>query len=303
MTRLTSGSARSIREDPSRKPIYNESSTAAPGTPSTQKRPLSNHAKIAPSSSLSELKTLNLGGRQREGDDVPMRDISDDAQAEKPRKRAAIGDGISAGSASPFRDSESPPPQRPKARPTSAPYGSTSETEMRRPAAFEEIRPPVSKKTLWTPEHDLPLTRSSFDLSNIASIQTQKSRNQALQSKSRKPYQLSHQVATSSRLPNPQSPQNAAGIVSRPSNQSSQSQLKDEGYDIVLQPETRPISQEQLVAEVKGSKLPSILSSLHLFGPLIVSLSALPLKLNYTQSLASALTSLFSTPPLFWAPV
>ena len=252
------------RDDSSRKPIYNEASTAGPEPPPANKRPLSNPVQVVPSRSLSELKTLNLGSTLRESEDVPMRDISDDNQFEQPRKRAAIGDGISAGSASPlpFRDSESPPPRRSKARPTSAPL-STSETDMRRPGGkFDETlqRPHVVKKTLWTPDQDSPLTRSSFDPSNIASVQTQKSRNQALQSKSRKSYQSPQQTSSGSRLP-AQSPPNLtpAAIFGKASNQSSQSQPKDEVYDIVLQPETRPISQEQLVAEVKGSKsLPAI---------------------------------------------
>jgi hypothetical protein len=50
-----------------------------------------------------------------------MRDLSEDDQAagDQPRKRAAVGDGISAGSASPYRErdsSSSPPPRRSKAR-------------------------------------------------------------------------------------------------------------------------------------------------------------------------------------------
>lgn len=199
-----------------------------------------------------------------------MKDISD-GQIEQPRKRAAIGDGISAGSLSPLpsRGSESPPPRRSKARPTSAPYGSTSDAAMRRQGSVDETsqRPHVGKKTLWTPDQETPLTRSSFDPSNIASIQTQKSRNQALQSRSRKPYQSPQQATSGSRQAGPQSPPTPtpAIIFGRPSNQSSQSQPKDEAYDIVLQPETRPISQEQLVAEVKGSKSISrpLISVLH----------------------------------------
>ena len=157
----------------------------------------------------------------------------------------------------PFRDSESPPPRRSKARPTSAPYGSISETELRRPGAFDETsqRPYVGKKTLWSPDQDVPLTRSSLDPSNIASIQTAKSRNQALQPKSRKSYQSPQQATSGTNLSgqNPSNPIPSA-IFGRPAAQSYQSQPNDEEYKMVRQPETRPISQEQLVAEVKGSK-------------------------------------------------
>ena len=257
--RLTNDTIRPTREDSSRKPIYNEASTAGPEPPPAQKRPLSTHIPVAPSRSLSQLKTLTLSGTQM-GDDVPMRDVSEDSQIEQPRKRAAIGDGISAGSGSPlpFRDSESPPPRRSKARPTSAPYGSSSEAGMMRSGNADEIvqRSYVGKKTLWTPDQE-PLSRSSLDppSSNVASIQTQKSRNQALQSsKSRKPYQSPQQAIAGNRLPASQTSPNPTPATSgRSTSQISQNQPQDELYDIVLQPETRPISQEQLVAEVKGS--------------------------------------------------
>jgi hypothetical protein len=44
-----------------------------------------------------------------------------------------------------------------------------------------------------------------------------------------------------------------SAVASRqPPPQSSNLPPKEDSYDIILQPETRPISQEQLVAEVKG---------------------------------------------------
>ena len=177
-----------------------------------------------------------------------MKDVSDTIDG--PRKRAAIGDGISAGSASPFRDSESPPPRRSKARPTSAPYGSNSEFEGRQPNTVDE------KKQLWSPDHHSPIPRTSFDPKNVASIQTQKARNQVIPPKARKPFQAIPQPGVgSSRQSNPQgSPNPTPQIFGRQPTQPPQPQPKDELFDIVMQPETRPISQEQLVAEVKGSK-------------------------------------------------
>jgi len=187
---------------------------------------------------------------------VDMNDASgreDEATPDGPRKRAAIGDGISAGSGSPYRESSaSPPPRLLKAR-TSPPYGSSSDPEIRRSDMFDIQRPQPGNKQLWR-EQDAPTPRPSFiDPNNVASIQAQKQRAQNLQPKPRKSFQ-SPQTST-----NPRSPISNAAIPSilrnpatKPPAQSSLPPPKDEVYDIILQPETRPISQEQLVAEVKG---------------------------------------------------
>lgn len=175
-----------------------------------------------------------------------MRDLSDEAADGQPRKRAALGDGISAGSASPFRDSSaSPPPsRRPKARPISASYGSPSGENER--DMHDIPRPAGARKQLWT-ESDAPLPRSSVvDTSNIASVQVQKARNALSQPKAaHKPYQTPQKA----RQPTTQS--NTA-VNKSTSSQNLFSSTSDDNYDIILQPETRPISQEQLVAEVKG---------------------------------------------------
>ena len=259
IVRLTEHPSPTKDDSQPRKPAYTTASTSQPEPPppTQTKRPLSNPT-VAPTRSLSELQGLHLGGTKQESEDVPMKDISDDNPGDQPRKRPAIGDGISAGSGSPlpFRDSESPPPRRSKARPTSAPYGSTSDVEVRRQDSFEDTqRPHVGKKTLWTPDQDSPLTRASFDPNNIASVHTQKSRNQAMQPKSRKTLQTPPQPIGGLRQP-AQSAMNPtpSAIFGRAFTQTSQIQPKDETFDIVMQPETRPISQEQLVAEVKGSK-------------------------------------------------
>jgi hypothetical protein len=108
------------------------------------------------------------------------------ATSEQPRKRAAIGEGISAGPAFPlpFCDAESTPPQGSKTRPASAHYGSASDTELRKTFAFKDIqRPHVENMQLFTADKDLPPTPASFDPANIASIQIQNTRNQAPQPK------------------------------------------------------------------------------------------------------------------------
>lgn len=178
-----------------------------------------------------------------------MKDASEDSEAADenlPRKRAAIGDGISAGSGSPFRESSpsSPGPFHSKARPTSGQFESTSDTD-NFPRDMHDIpgRPPAGK--LWQ-EGQAPLLKASFnDPSNIASIVAQKNRAQQHHPKPRKaPFQ-----ASTSSL---QSPRPTTQYSPVPLPQTSQHQSTIENYEIVLQPETRPISQEQLVAEVKG---------------------------------------------------
>ena len=175
-----------------------------------------------------------------------MQDASD-ATPDQPRKRAAIGDGISAGSGSPFRDqSASPPPRRSKARPTSPLYVTASEAAGGGQDMFEPQRPPVIKKQLWSPEQDTPPPRTSFDLSNVAP-QAQRSRAQAQAHRlppKPKPFQTSSQMSSKqlNTQPNNQIP---SAIFNSTSTHSPQGQPIEESYDIILQPETRPISQEQ----------------------------------------------------------
>ncbi|KUJ21773.1 uncharacterized protein LY89DRAFT_729275 [Mollisia scopiformis] len=225
------------RDDPKEQPNLNEANRASPEPPPSN-RPLSTPTRLAGARSISGLGALNLG---TPAEDVDMRDLSDEAAGVQPRKRAAIGDGISAGSASPFRDSSaSPPPRRSKARPTSAPFASP-EAETR--DMFDVPRPTSStRRQLWT-ERDAPLTRSSVqDSSNIASVQVQKARKLLSSPRPQKP----SQVSQSTRSPAPLAQSSPAA------SQNLFSPASDDSYDIIPQPETRPISQEQLVAEVKG---------------------------------------------------
>ena len=234
------------------KPPINHS-IAAPSEPlpGQTKRPLSSPA---PTRSLSGLQGLNIG-TPREDQDTVMRESTEDVHDDLPqRKRAAVGDGISAGSASPHRESESPPPRRSKARPTSLPHEARSDFVIQTDTLFDP-RPHVSRKHLWSPDQDIPLSKTSVDPANVASVQTQRSRNQAMRPKNTKPSQL-QSPSNSLRQPPAALPQNAPPTIlgnrASTSQHGSQRHLEDETYDIVMQPETRPISQEQLVAEVKG---------------------------------------------------
>lgn len=229
-----------------RKPSNIETPAAGSTTPTLHlqsKRPLNS---TQPSRSLSSLQALNLG--PNEGNTME----DEETTAYKPRKRAAVGDGISAGSASPFREeSESPPPRRSLARPTSGQIP-VSDTETRRQA---------TKGQLWTPDQDSPFTRSSFDPSNIASTQASKSRAQMFKPANRRPLKTSTpQTSSRPALHANQQPQQQhhtqantpSVILPNRTVSETESRSQSEEYSIILQPETRPISQDQLVAEVKG---------------------------------------------------
>jgi hypothetical protein len=235
-----------------RKPNLNEANRAQPEPPPPQgKRALEPPGRIPHTRSpISGIGALDIN-TPRGSEDVPMKDLSDDSQAadeDLPRKRLATGDGISAGSGSPLRDSSPPSsPRRSKAR-HSGQFDSTSDTDnIPRNMLDTPGRPQIGKRQLWQ-EGQAPLTKASFnDPSNIASIAVQKARAQQQQQhqKPRKPYPPPPPTFQSPR-PVPQN--NALPSTS----QTSQNQSTLENFDLVLQPETRPISQEQLVAEVKG---------------------------------------------------
>ena len=210
-----------------------------PGPPRPQPHP--------PTRSTLGIAALGIS-TPRSNEDIAMQDISEDGQAAeeiRPPKRAATGDGISAGSASPQREtSPSSSPRRSKARPHSGQFESTSETEnFQRNMLDTSGRLQTGKGRLWQ-EGQAGLTKSSFqDPSNIASIAVQKARAQQHNPKPRKPFQPP--PPSFQNPPRPQVPLN----IAPPLPQTNQTL---DNYEIVLQPETRPISQEQLVAEVKG---------------------------------------------------
>ncbi|KAM3067164.1 hypothetical protein ACMFMG_011717 [Clarireedia jacksonii] len=185
----------------------------------------------------------------RKNEDSEMDDSPEDTTADQLRKRAAVGDRISAGSAS-REASGSPPPRRSKPQPPQYPMDADSwrqTTTSQRP-----------KGQLWTPDQDSPFTRSSFDPSNIASIQANKTRAQAMKPGARRSLKYSPQLvprsAAHSSQHNHHNSQSVASPTALHTRNSSDHKSKPQGeeYTMILQPETRPISQEQLVAEVKG---------------------------------------------------
>ncbi|KAH6662376.1 hypothetical protein B0J14DRAFT_662756 [Halenospora varia] len=251
-SKLESDSALKPTNEP-RKPGPNEGGAEA--EPPPQKRPLSSPT---PTSLPGGLRQLQITTPRDGSEDVLMNDISSTGEetygqaAEQPRKRLARG---SAGSASPipFRDSDAKSPSDIKARPTSAPGPYSSEPE-KRPGMLEAPRPHVSNKQLWSPQDGTsPLSRADVDPSNVASqqIQAQRSRAQNIPQKPRKSFSSAPQTAKPPVNRQIQTAAtSAAGSRAHTSNTSQVTTKED--LDIMLQPETRPISQEQLVAEVKG---------------------------------------------------
>ncbi|KAL3418918.1 telomerase-binding protein EST1A protein [Phlyctema vagabunda] len=241
-----------------RKPSLNEATRAQPEPPpggsSHAKRPLSH--PVPQTRSISGLQALDIAGSPRDSEDAMVDEAT--AVEQKPRKRAALGDGISAGSASPSLrahdsrgESRSPPPRRSKARPTSAPYGSISDMDNRQQKDSPN-RPHVASRKLWNPDQDSPMPKGTFDPANLASPPAQKSRTSAPPKNLRKFGQGQHTSPRSA--PSSQTNTPSAILGSKTAETPSQTPavaLRGE-YDIILEPETRPISQEQLVAEVKG---------------------------------------------------
>jgi hypothetical protein len=114
-------------------------------------------------------------------------------------------------------------------------------------------QPPTSKRQLW--QEGSALSRSSSsDPSNIASIAAQKARAQTKPPDDSKPRNNRKPLQPPPPSFQPPRSQSIPSISSyppvSPTAKPSNSSLED--YEIRLQPETRPISQEQLVAEVKG---------------------------------------------------
>ncbi|KAM3067145.1 hypothetical protein ACMFMG_011699 [Clarireedia jacksonii] len=111
-------------------------------------RPVSLSKRLLKSSqstrSLSGLQALNL---REKNEDIVIDDSPEDTTADQPRKRAAVGDGISAGSAS-REASGSPPPRKSKAQPPRSPMDADS----RRQTTTSQ-RP---KGQLWAPDQASP---------------------------------------------------------------------------------------------------------------------------------------------------
>jgi hypothetical protein len=226
-----------------KKHIHNNADTEAKLPPLLSKRPLNNPP---PTVSLSRLQALNFGPND---DYTTTEDPPKDIAEDQPHKRVAVGDGIYIGSGSQGA-SGSLPPRRSKAQPLQSPMDADS----RRQTTASQ-RP---KGQLWTPDQDSPFTRSSFDPSNIASIQVNKTRAQAMKPgihrSLKSSLQLVPRATPHSSQHNYYNSQSVTSPTALHTRNTSDHESKPQGdeYIIILQPEARPILQEQLVAEVKG---------------------------------------------------
>jgi hypothetical protein len=181
--------------------------------------------------SLSALQQLNLGSG-RDNEDVSMRDVSDDGQGDQPRKRAAVGDGISAGSGSPQRETSSPSPRRSRAR-------QSPDSDLH--------RPPVSGKHLWTDRE--PLARPSLAAPLLSPPPTStRAGKQSVPQYSN----ATRNEKQSGIIPQARPPGTVQIYTNKDKAGQAEEGLVDDPLRIIREPETRPISQEQLVAEVKG---------------------------------------------------
>jgi hypothetical protein len=201
---------------------------------------------------VSGIGTLKIDTPRR-SEDVGIRGLPECSQASEEnllRRRAVVGDGISVGSGNQFRDS-SPPlsPRISTARSALGEYKSISDPYTL-PREMQS-RPQMGKQ-LWT-EDQKPFTKSSFNnSSNISSIARIKARANHFNTKTRKPFQPPPPQFQSLRNSTSQIPQDNQGRPPPTQTETDPYPSMFENYDVVLQPETRPISQDQLVAEVKG---------------------------------------------------
>ena len=141
--------------------------------------------------------------------------------AEQPNPSNYKTTGIPEGDSQPLRSVT--PPTRSNARPEPIPPGEDSRAEFDRGVYHQ-------KGSLWAPDSTTPPRPRQFDRSNVANYQRQRPPPGPVSGKARRPSQPPPPPA---RVPVPPP-------------------TDDEPTDIIKQPETRPISQEQLVAEVKG---------------------------------------------------
>lgn len=216
------------------------------------KRPFS-PTQTMQGSEISALKDLNIATDH----DSLMEDPAEANELEPQPKRPAIGEGESPSTSSRARDSQSPPKRSKAPRPNSAPYNKKVDgfdykrdsKAMAGPAHLQSTRPAPAGRRIWNPETDALPKQSVESPAN----RVPKGNPNILARRDRRQHQ-STEHSMSQRPPSAQAPRPPP--VSILGSKSSPSSANLEGdsvhLDIILQPETRPISQEQLVAEVKG---------------------------------------------------
>ncbi|TAQ85589.1 hypothetical protein B7494_g6095 [Chlorociboria aeruginascens] len=202
--------------------------------------------KVQPDT-VSGIGTLNTDTPRR-SEDVGIQKRPEDGRASeenRPRRRT------SRGSANPFRDSSRPSsPRSLRSRPASDEYESISDLDA---LLRERQSRPQMGKQLWLPDQN-PFTQSSYDYSsNIVSVAVSKARANQLNTKTRKSFQPPPLQSQSPRNSTSQIPQDNQGRPPPTQTETDPYPFMLEAHGIILQPQTRPESQEQLVAKVKGT--------------------------------------------------
>ncbi|KAK4200579.1 hypothetical protein QBC40DRAFT_68843 [Triangularia verruculosa] len=123
-------------------------------------------------------------------------------------------------------------PEQPSRRSTTSSKREPSRSRSTSPPKKSKARPesdrrPPAKGTLWTPDADTTTT-------------------------SQRPYDKSNVASRVPSTPNPKPPHRQSGQSRNSTSRSSTQVEENDPTELIKQPETRPISQDQLVAEVKG---------------------------------------------------
>lgn len=223
-------------------------------TANQSKRPFS-PTQMTQGSEISGLKDLNIEAEK----DSQREDVAEDNLLEPQPKRPAIGEGESPSSSSRARGSQSPPKGSNAARPNSSPCSKKTDSfdynrdskAMAGVAQQQSIRPAPTGRRIWNPDTDALPKQSVESLSN----RNPKANPKNLTRRDRRPHQFFTEHSMSQRPSSAQAafqpPVSILGSKSY-SNSANREGDNNDDVDIILQPQTRPISQEQLVAEVKG---------------------------------------------------
>ncbi|KAK0613123.1 hypothetical protein B0T17DRAFT_399017 [Bombardia bombarda] len=194
--------------------------------------------KVAPAGESTKSSAAPLpSNRRKVAADPDSRQVSQGQQPQDPSAAAAVQKTpASSLKREGSRSRSHSPPRRSKAKPVSTP----SKDETR--ADFD--RGPLQKGRLWNPDDDSTRPRPhSYDQSNVAT-------NHRLRVSSATHTKLPRQAQQARQAQQTQQVQQAQPAQATANR--APTFAVDDTARLIKQPETRPISQEQLVAEVKG---------------------------------------------------
>ncbi|KAM7210157.1 hypothetical protein V8F06_014463 [Rhypophila decipiens] len=165
---------------------------------------------------LSSPKEVTASGKRDPGNTAAANDLSESPMRNSDSSLKREGSW-----------SQSPPKRSKAARPTSTPVTDGSRSEFDRGS-----QPKGSKQKLWAPDDPIRPPNQPLDKSNVAS-------NHRLRAFSASQPKGQQQNQTQNQQP-------------QPSSNCASSNAEDDTAKLIKQPETRPISQKQLITEVTG---------------------------------------------------